>query len=224
MRYIVVFLFSFIVFISCKEKVKQESRNDIEKKEYSIPEVVSSTKAKTDISNGELLRRAYELNFRASESLFNAKLSEVKIDILRANYDDAFSKIDRLLEEYGPRPEIYFIKGEVYFAKNEYQKAMNEFRKAVENGKRDVEIYSSMSKASFELGNIDDALRYISKAIEMKSYDRSLRYERANIYEAKKDYKKAIDDYRFIYDIEKDEDVKRSLKEKIVSLERNIRK
>ena len=109
--------------------------------------------------------------------------------------------------EINPKDEenykVYYMRGKAYLENRQYNAAINDFTKALEicpdtDKATKFLIIESRGNSYHALNKNDAALKDFSDAIALKPFHKNIKYayyNRAWIWQSKKDYAKAIEDY-----------------------------
>ena len=101
-----------------------------------------------------------------------------------------------------PSNQVYSSDiGLVYLIEEQYKTALEWFNKSLSIGLSD-NIYGYIGTCYDNLGNYEEGLKYYNKELERDSNNFSIHYNRAGIYNRKKNYEKALLDYFFSYKID----------------------
>lgn len=117
---------------------------------------------------------------------------------------------DAALKEYGkavkfkPTVRVYQMRGNLLEQNRQLEKALADYNSAyalcVSAGRADerdglTEVLMSRGRLNFRMGKLDAALADCTKALKLDPRSRKLLETRAEIYEAKKQWQKALKDY-----------------------------
>lgn len=136
-----------------------------------------------------MFEKAIEENPKSTEAylhLGNACASSNLLD----DALDAFKKAQILEPTSG---KVLYSLGNVYLLKGQRLKAVEFYNKAEANGFKSVEMYQMMALIFYDAGDTNQALRNISRAIEVKPLDGELRLFKTRIFLAENRFDEALE-------------------------------
>jgi tetratricopeptide (TPR) repeat protein len=100
-----------------------------------------------------------------------------------------------------PEVQKHIDKGIQFGNEGDFEKAISEFKEVLKLDPKNVHAYNNIGVAYFRIGNLDEAITYYTKAIDLGIADASMYFFRGQIYgkykyedaKAIKDYTKAIE-------------------------------
>jgi len=108
-------------------------------------------------------------------------------------YDEALEAFQKILILSANDGETFFSMGNVYVLQNKKLKAIEYYNKAEESGYATSQMYQIMASIFFEVDDVAQALRNISRAIHLAPFDGTLRLFKARIYLAYNRYDEALE-------------------------------
>jgi arylsulfatase A-like enzyme/lipopolysaccharide biosynthesis regulator YciM len=127
--------------------------------------------------------------------IFN-QLSHVKELMLEEKYDEAVTRITRIINEDPDVIDAYFTLGNLYFKKREFDKALDSFLIVLEKRPSDPFTVINVANSYMGMGEIDEADKFVMSIIESLPPDSQLYYVLGNIKNLKEEHEKAIMYYK----------------------------
>jgi tetratricopeptide (TPR) repeat protein len=160
------------------------AEEEAEKRSYDLTDKI--------VEELELLHGVFSQQLRGDISILEKELTE----IVRDFRDQVNKKIDT--RDY----ETRFHLGLAYLEQGLVDEAIEEFLLASEDSTRSLECYSIISKAYRQIGNFDEAAKWLEKSLGLvkasSPENLALEYELATLHEEKGDHAKALELYQKI--------------------------
>jgi tetratricopeptide (TPR) repeat protein len=113
-------------------------------------------------------------------------------------YDDAINYYNQILQKYPDSPEILTHLSEIYslseteFQNRDLNRSLEYARLAIEKAPNEYEPYAAIAIAFKELGDFDNAIINLNKAIELNKTDPTLYLDLGTVYLEIPDYQEAV--------------------------------
>ncbi len=123
-------------------------------------------------------------------------LAKGKAEIKKDNINYGMTIIDEALEQYDQNPEIYFWKALIYIKKRDWKAAIKFLTYSINLKQNYQEAFTYRGIACYykDGSGSDEAVKNLSRAIELNPEDYTSLFYRAAIYILRKDYPKAHQD------------------------------
>lgn len=148
-----------------------------------------------------------------------AYVSEIKRLYLTEDYDGVIDygmaaingpRFDvKTEEDQRSSGDIVFIMGNAYYEKEEYSDAVSCFKSAIERNDENGDYFRDYAAALAKEGNLEEALKCLEMAKKLGLGKDSIYMIEAEVSYIKKDYSKAIEDFRNSLDYTKDAIIRR---------------
>jgi Flp pilus assembly protein TadD len=91
----------------------------------------------------------------------------VSIDIVENRLDSALERVNKQVQLYPSKPELYQILGRVYISRKETEKAETAYMKAIEIDPKLVSAYVELAKVYEDARKIDQAIAKVDEALKL---------------------------------------------------------
>ncbi len=177
-------------YIKCRFTMAKEAEI---KKEFLLSEFSSIQKL---MEEGQLDEARKKLD-ETSESLLEDSSVYSLYGFLLTQFGEnekALHFLEKALELNPDQPDAHFFLGRIYAEKEMKQEALNEFEKELEIS-QDPEIrskcYANMGILNRELGNVDEAIHYLKKSLEINPEEQAVYMDLLSLYMERKDLEAA---------------------------------
>jgi len=91
----------------------------------------------------------------------------MKIQVKMGHWPDAEKTLKQIQEQR--MPERYALEGYLFWKQHKYQRAVNLYKVSLRNGERAVEVYHGLASCLFQMGEIEEASRYIEEGLRNRA-------------------------------------------------------
>lgn len=129
-------------------------------------------------------------------------LERYKIFIKKTEFEKAADELDKIFALYPKYPNLHFYKGSLYTLMRNHQRAISEYQSELKNNPNSILALKGLAKEYVDAGAPAEALKYLSKAMELNSKDPDAKADAAYANYLLKNYSGAIGLYQaaLVYD------------------------
>jgi tetratricopeptide (TPR) repeat protein len=158
------------------------------------------TEAETNIRNSRYDIALNKVEEALSIEPDNQKAWGLKINIyyLENDYKEAYDIVEKAIQRFPGSGDFYYQRGLINMGRQKYQKAIDDFDRLID-GYGDIElfkVYLNRGVAYMNIQEDDQALKDISKSIELNQSNASAYHSRGMLNYQLKDYGAAIEDFK----------------------------
>ena len=114
-------------------------------------------------------------------------------------YKDSINSFKKAIEKEPDNDIFYYNLANAYYHIGDYENAISFYKKAIKIDKKREVYYYNISIAYFMIKDINNSLKFINKSIKVDKYITiDSHIHRANIFVEKRNYDKAIKDYKYL--------------------------
>ena len=157
-------------------------------------EAVDSFQRALDQSKGRIRNLELDICMNKAEALF-----------MNGQPEDAIAVCDAVLDYDNSYANAYYLRGNIYLQQDNVDQALADYEQAAAHADADYEIYIQLYENLNRAGRLEDGVKYLNQALELKGKGREYLAGRGYIYFLLGDYANAKEELTQAVAIEKKE-------------------
>ena len=177
-----------------------------------------------DENNVSEVYKLLELIFNLDINNKTAYFIKLKLLILEQKYNEAI-QVGKMILEYEPKnDDIYANIAFCYAQLKEYDVALNYYQEAIMLNENNADYFLKLALINDYLGNDKEAIRYLLFAHNLKPENKEISSRLVDIYNKNKNYKQALAVLLKQYELTRELEIRKLLKNQINEVENNFKK